>query len=122
MTPTTAVALWLHDRVCAGFNNPRRYCTGDGRKRHARTQTARARRLVAATTLRDLATLVHDGICPMQMQTAHGGPYVDMRDRACGPDGSAHVDHLATHPAIAELWTLAGHSTEETPCSTSTAA
>lgn len=89
------VRLWLHDRVCVGYTVAAPYCIGAARVDHAnRTQRETARTIVAAETLEDLAVAVHDALCPVWAQQAHGGHYERLAVRTCGTGGDKHAKHL----------------------------
>lgn len=97
-----AAELWLHDAVChsrAAGNE-----TDAMRADHARrTQGERAKELASATSLEELARIVHDGTCSMWAQQAHGAYYVDKAVRNCGPEGRDHIRHLMGLATITDL-------------------
>jgi hypothetical protein len=106
-TSITNVALWLHDRQCASR------CTGPGRTDHAnRTQRKLAKKYTAATSLEELATLLHNQMCSAWIERAHGSYYIDRSERFCGAGGQEHIARLVSGPTVAEIAKLIGLSEE----------
>lgn len=86
------VRLLLHDAVCRS-----EVCTERPKSRaeHAQTQQDAARKVVAATTPAERAGVVHDRVCPAQVDSATflGG---------C-PERDRHVAWIARHPVMRPL-------------------
>ncbi len=71
-------------------------------------ETRKLYRDAAKSDYESFVRALHDRRCDVWAQQAHGGVYINIAERACGPDAARHRAHLADQAVVRELWE-AGH-------------
>ena len=88
---------WRRFLICADWQT----CT---HSHHVKVAKDTHRRFVAAPTILEAATIEHDRLCDMWAQASHGGTYVSMAQRHCGPNRMRHAVHIANLPWLQHMW------------------
>lgn len=102
------VAKWFHDRTCMSWDDvetdgkwSRSRCA---RPSHIAMFKPKAKQAVAATSIQELAALIHWQTCAADAERAHGEYFEARSDRWCGVNGEHHIAQIAQSVPVVTLW------------------